>query len=128
MFRTLGQVVLDPAIADGDLRQAIYQQIPPTVLQAAVAETEQIIRPVDDRGLDFLARRYSYLRQFIPVLLDTITFRSHRPDHPLLRAIGLLRRLNQEQRRALPAKVGLEFVPPTWRPYVVRGDRIDRPY
>jgi TnpA family transposase len=128
LFRTLGQVVLDPAIADGELRQAIYQQIPPTVLEAAVAETDQIIRPVDDRGLDFLARRYSYLRQFIPLLLATIPFRSHRPEHPLLKAIGLLRRLNQEQRRALPAKVGLDFVPSTWRPYVVSGGHIDRHY
>jgi len=40
----------------------------------------------------------------------------------LLNAIRLLRRLNQEQRRALPAKVELEGAPPTWRPYVVSGE------
>jgi hypothetical protein len=38
------------------------------VVAAVVAEIDRIIRPVDDRGLDFLARRYSYLRQFIPAV------------------------------------------------------------
>jgi hypothetical protein len=33
------------------------------LIEAVVAEIDRIIRPVDDRGLDFLACRYSYLRR-----------------------------------------------------------------
>ena len=90
LFRALGQTVLNEDIADGELRRAIYQQIPPATLQEAVADTERLIRPVDDQALDFLARRYSYLRQVAPLLLATLVFRANRQPHPLLDAITLL--------------------------------------
>lgn len=116
LFRALGQTVLNEDIADGELRRAIYQQIPPATLQEAVADTERLIRPVDDQGLDFLARRYSYLRQVAPLLLATLTFRANRQPHPLLDAVSLLHRLNAQQRRAVPPDAPVDFVPAKWRP------------
>lgn len=129
LFRALGQTVLNEDIADGELRRAIYQQIPPATLQEAVADTERLIRPVDDQGLDFLARRYSYLRQVAPLLLATLTFRANRQPHPLLDAISLLHRLNAQQRRAVPPDAPVDFGPAKWRPYVIgRDQKIDRRY
>ena len=119
LFKELGQTVLDPAIRDTHLRRAIYERIAPDTLQQAVTTCEKIIRPLDDNHFDFLERRYSYLRQFTPALLDAFAFQSNVKRDPLLKAIEILRRLNTEQRRALPADAPLDFIPSKWWPYVV---------
>ena len=48
LFRELAYAVLDPAIADPHLRSTIYQRITPTVLRRAAAESDRIVRPLDD--------------------------------------------------------------------------------
>lgn len=128
-FQALGQLILDQRIADTQLRRAIYQQIPPDILKAAVAETDHIIRPKNDHALDFLAKRYSYLRRFVPLLLDTLDFQSNRQPHDLLKAIELLRQLNQQQRRGLSEVAPSSFITAKWLPYVFDAQgKMDRRY
>jgi TnpA family transposase len=119
LFKELGRTVLDPTIRDTHLRRAIYERIAPATLQQAVTTCEKIIRPLDDNHFDFLERRYSYLRQFTPALLAAFAFQSNVARDPLLQALEMLRQLNAEQRRALPADAPLDFVPSKWWPYVV---------
>ncbi len=76
LFPEIGRVVLDPSVRDAELRRAIYRRIPPAELGDAVAESDRIIRPPDDHYFDFLASRYTYLRQFTPAFLDALAFRS----------------------------------------------------
>jgi hypothetical protein len=68
LFRELVRAVLDPAIADPHLRRTIYQRIPLAVLRRAAAESDRIVRPLDDSYVDFFETRYGYLRQCTPVL------------------------------------------------------------
>lgn len=129
LFSTLGRMVLDPAIRDAHLRETIYQRIAKATLQRAVEEAEQIVRPDDDNYCDFLAARYSYLRQFTPAFLDTFTFQSNVPADPLLKAVAVLRHLNAAQRRTIPEGAPLDFVAPKWQPYVLTPDgSVDRHY
>jgi hypothetical protein len=129
LFRELGRVILDPAIADAELRATIYQRIPPPVLRQAVEESDRIVRPLDESYLDFFETRYGYLRQFTPIFLNTFTFHSNRTPDALLEAIALLQDLNTSQRRTVPDDAPLAFVPLKWRPYVVdRRGRLDRHY
>jgi len=117
LFREIGRVVLDPQVKDADLRRTIYRRIPPAELRNAVEESDRIIRPLDDHYLDFLERRYPYLRQFTPEFIDALAFRSG-GDSTLLRAVDLLRQLNTDHRPVPPEEMPLEFVPARWRPYV----------
>jgi TnpA family transposase len=132
LFRDLGRLVLDPAVADQHLRAAIARRLPLDKLRTAVEECDRLVRPLDDNYFDLLADRYGYLRQFTPALLAACTFRSTVADDPLLDAVALLRRLNEEERRGIPRDAPLGFVPPKWKPYVVSGRgrrrRIDRRY
>jgi TnpA family transposase len=129
LFQTLGQIVLDPEVSDDRVRAAIYRQISKDKLQTAVEECDQLIRPLDDNYFDFLARRYSYVRSFAPAFLDACHFRSHREDDPLIEAIALLRKLNQENRRNVPEDASTVFVPAKWSPYVTDDEgQINRRY
>ena len=129
LFREIGRLVLDPSVSDGQLRQTIYRHLPADKLLAAVEECDQLVRPLDDSYFDFLARRYSHIREFAPAFLHAFKFRSNRNSDPLLQAVELLQNLNHERRRAVPADAPLKFVPAKWLPYIVDGaGRIDRRY
>jgi TnpA family transposase len=125
----LGRVVLDPAVRDAQLRQAIYRRIPAPQLRKAVEDADRIVRPAEDHGFDFLRKRYGHLRRFIPTFLAAFSFRSNAEADPLLEALELLRRRDGRRGRRMPRSTAIGFVPPKWRPFVVddRG-RIDRAY
>jgi Tn3 transposase DDE domain len=60
--------------------------VPAETLCAALAETKQLIRPRNDAYVDYFGHRYSYLRQFTPLFLQRLTFRSSHDHDPLLEA------------------------------------------
>jgi TnpA family transposase len=117
-------LVLDEAIHDARLRQAIYHHIPRVTLQAAVHEARTLRRP--NGYLDFLEDHHSYTRQFAPQFLNTLSFASHQAVDPLLDAIAVLRSLNMTKRRKLPDDVPLDFVQDTWRRYVMPNGHLSR--
>ena len=61
--------------------------------------------PSDDHHFDFLADRYSYLRQFTPEFVDVLAFRSKRAGTAILEAVGeYLRDLNTRGQRRLASR------------------------
>ena len=53
-------------------------------------------------AIDLFANRYGYIRRFAPLFLRTLTFAGHQRAKPLLRAVDLLKELNELGRRAVP--------------------------
>ncbi len=129
LFRELGRLVLDTSIQDTILRRAIYRRISRDQLQEAVDEADKIARPDDDNYFDFLETRYSYLRQFVPALLEHFSFHSNTSVDALHKTVAVLQDLNTTRRRALPDDAPLECIPRKWLPYVVgRDGTLDRHY
>jgi len=127
LLQAIGDVVLDDAIHDTDLRQAIYHHIPRATLQAAVKEAHTLRRP--NGYFDFLDDHYSYVRQFAPQFLGTLSFASHQDNHPLLAGIAVLHVLNTTKQRRLPDAVPVDFVQDSWRRFVMpNGQPARRPY
>lgn len=125
LFKDLAEMVLDTQIADPDVRTHIYQRHSKEHLQAALEESERLMRPSDDNYFDFLTARYNYVRQFAPALLFAFTFRSNRRGEPLVEAVSVLRRI----KRKVPDNAPVDFVPAKWRPYVIdKEGTIDRRY
>jgi len=116
LFRELAYAVLDPAIDDPHLRSTIYQRITPPVLRRAAAESDRIVRPLDDNYFDFFETRYGYLRQFTPAFLQAFTFHSNQSPEPLLEAVEQLQQLNSTHRHGVPKEAPTDFVTIKWRP------------
>src|SRR4029453_4112692 len=116
LLQTIGDLVLDETVSDRHLRQAIYHHIPRASLQVAVKEAHALRRP--SSYFDFLDDHYSYVRQFAPQFLETLTFQSHQDDDPVLEAIAGFRALNAAKQRQLPDNVPLDFVADNWRRFV----------
>jgi hypothetical protein len=73
LFRELGQVLLEDDMEDSDVRAVSFERVPKQVLPAAIDETQGLIRPRPDEAIDFLGKRYSDLRPFVPLWLQTLT-------------------------------------------------------
>lgn len=121
LLQQVAQVVLDPAVADPQVRLDIFTRVPREQLQQALEDCQRLIRPVQDESYDFLARRYSYIRQFAPAFLDTFTFRSNLEPDPLLKAVTLIRQLNSQGKRLVPQDAPMDFVSPQWQPLLVEA-------
>ena len=130
LFRELGHVLLDDEIEAPDVRAISFERVPKKVLQEALAETQGLIRPRPDDAIDFFGKRYSYLRQFVPLLLHTLTLRAQGPDNTVLRAVEVLRDLDRmPTRRPVPKDAPLALVTDAWRPYIREPDgEISRRY
>jgi TnpA family transposase len=130
LFQELGQVLLDTAIADAAVRAVSFARVPEAVLRAAVAATAALVRPRQDAAIDFFGKPYGYLRQFVPTWLRTLTLHTQGPDDTVLRAVDVLRTLDQASTpRAVPREVPMAMVAEPWRPYVrERGGEISRRY
>jgi TnpA family transposase len=130
LFRELGHVLLDDEIEDPDVRAVSFERVPKKALQEAVDETQSLIRPRPDDAIDFFGKRYSYLRQFVPLLLHTLTLRAQGPDETVLRAVEVIRDLDRvPTRRPVPKNAPLALVTDAWRPYIREPDgEISRRY
>ena len=57
------EAVRDPTVADPHLRRTIDHRIPLAALRRAAAESDRIVRPLDNGYVDFFETRNGYLRQ-----------------------------------------------------------------
>src|SRR2546428_4435377 len=123
LFRELGHVMLDDEIEDPDVRAVSFERVTIKAMQEALAETQGLIRPRPDDAIDFFGKRYSYLRQFVPLLLHTLTLRAQGPDNTVLRAVEVIRDLDRmPTRRPVPKDAPLALVTDAWRPYIREPD------
>jgi TnpA family transposase len=131
-LRTYSEVVkilIDGEVPDPAVRAKVFARFQRQHLQQVVAETETLIRPAQDEAVDLFAQRYSYLRQFAPSLLTTLSFQSHKPSDPLLAAIEILRTLNAAGKRTVPLDAPIAFIADAWWEYLVEADgKLNRRY
>jgi hypothetical protein len=119
LFQALGQVLLDTKVDDTAVRAVSFARVPEVVLRAAVAETAGLIRPRPDAAIDFFGKRYSYFRQFVPGWLRTLTLHAPGPDDTVLRAVEIIRALDQgAPGRPVPKEAPMALVTDPWRPYI----------
>ena len=129
LLNKIGQVILDEEIQDEQLRGKIYERVTPEELSTAMAECKSLIRPHADDYFDFFALRYSYVRQFAPTFLAAFSFSSNRQPDDLIEAIKIIRNLDLQGKRKIPANAGIKFVPKRWSEYVINQEgKIVRKY
>lgn len=127
-LRSLGAIILDEAIAAGELRQRLFAVVPRDELNAQVAGLAEWVSGEKSAVFHGLVRRFGYLRQFSPVLLRALEFF---PDtdaghSPCLEGLQLLKELNADQKRKLPEDAPTDFIPTRLLPLVLDEGRPDR--
>ena len=93
ILKIIGAIILDKNIADPELRKELYGKIPLDKLRLAIDDCGKLIRPENDKGLDYFANRFSYLRQYTPTFLQRIQFKSAQADEPVIKAIEIIKEM-----------------------------------
>jgi hypothetical protein len=127
LLRELGTVLLDDDIEDPNVRAVSFERGPNKGLQEAMEETQRVIRPRPEEAMDFFGKRYSSLRQFVPLWLQTRTLRAQGPGETVLRAVEVSRDLDRAPtRRPVPKDAPMALVPDAWRPSIREPDGASR--
>jgi hypothetical protein len=106
-------VLLDQTVADQ--RAEVFRRYSEERIASLSEECLTLARPSEAIYDTELRKRYSYVRQFAPRLLEAFVLRSIAPDEPLLKAVDYLRERNQNKQRNLDDNAPLEFVPAAWK-------------
>ncbi len=128
LFTRIGRIVLDDTVPDDQLRDRIIDSVAGVSFVDAVEQAERIARPESDNHIEFLASRYSRIRQYAPAVIDAFRFHGNSSTAELLAAIDILRTLNTDGARLVPPEAPTDFAPRAWRHAMTtsNNDQIDR--
>jgi TnpA family transposase len=117
-------LVLDGAVADGDLRAAMFAVVPQAALETAVAQVDSLTRPPDDPYFDELVAQHRRIRHFLPQFVRVVGFDALPAGQPVLKALQHLRLVEDGKTRGKPWPT--DFVPKSWEGRVMPNGVVDR--
>jgi len=109
-------ILLDPAISDEDVG-GMLRGLGLERIRAAHA-TAQPRLPRDHGQLSMMDDSFSYLRKFVPQVLEAIAFQGSDAAGDLIAAVAVLRELYAKGTRNVPDGAPTSFVPTRWRGYL----------
>jgi hypothetical protein len=107
---------------------AITAVIPWDRFRASVAEASALARSEEFDPYQLLGEHYTGVRRWTPAFLATFTFQGVPAAASLLRAIDMLRDMNDAARPSLPKSAPTGFIRERWARHVLPGGAIDRRY
>jgi len=124
-YEVLKELIRDESIPDAQLRQTIYDHLGKDFL------LDSLSSPILQQGktqyvFDLITKKYSYFRQFMPSVLQHLTFSQERKDTDLLKAIDLLKDLNAKQQRKLPRNTPVGFIPKKIKKKILQDKGVKR--
>ena len=128
LYGRIGQALLEAKRSGADPFAAIESVLPWEDFSASVAEAQKLAQPEDFDFLHRIGESYATLRRYAAEFLDVLKLRAAPAAKGVLDAIEVLRAMNADNARKVPADAPIEFVKKRWEKLVMTGDGIDRRY
>lgn len=125
LLATIGCLVLDPTIADREVREVALAAHSSAAITAAVEQVADLTRPPDETYYDHLLAQSRRIGRVRSRLLSTITFAALPAGQPVLEAYRFLQAIEPKSRPSL-AQAPLAVITRAWKRYVYQGTTIDR--
>ena len=128
-FADFGAALIKARNEGADPFTALEAVMPWEQLVASVEEAKLLARPVNYDYLDLLENRFYVLRKYTPTMLNVLEFRSTKSMEPLMRAVNIIRDMNESGKRKVPEGSPIDFVSNRWQNHVYDEDgTINRHY
>ncbi len=111
-FAIMADLVLDESVTDSDLRSELYLRVEREKLEYQMAEVSVWLKGKHSHVFNLVKDRFGYIRQFSPMLLKHLQLMSeNETDAGVIKAMDVLRVLNENHKRKLPNNAPMEFIP-----------------
>ncbi|MEQ2017917.1 Tn3 family transposase [Photorhabdus bodei] len=128
LYGRIGQALIEAKQNGSDPFAAIEAVMPWDTFAASVTEAQTLARPADFDFLHHIGESYATLRRYAPQFLDVLKLRAAPAAKGVLDAISVLRNMNSDNVRKVPADAPTAFIKPRWAKLVLTDEGIDRRY
>jgi hypothetical protein len=118
--------LLDPSYPDENIRNIIFENVSRESLMEAITSVDQLTRPPNDKYYEHLLGNYKQVRQFLPKLLDVISFSGTKAGQNIIKAWDFLKSIEKVKNPSMQV-APMQIVNKLWRRYVIgKDEKIDR--
>jgi len=128
LYGRVGQALLEAKQSGADPFAAIESVLSWDAFAASVGEAQKLAQPAQFDFLHRIGESYPTLRRYAPQFLEVLTLRAAPAAKGVLGAIDVLRSMNADNARKVPADAPTAFVKPRWARLVLTDEGIDRRY
>ena len=128
LYGRIGQALIDARQSGRDPFTAIEAVMSWDAFTESVTEAQKLAQPDDFDFLHRIGENYATLRRYAPKFLDVLKLRAAPAAKNVLDAIKVLRGMNTDNARKVPADAPTDFIKPRWQKLVMTDAGIDRRY
>jgi len=128
LFGRIGQALIEAKQAGRDPFAAIEAVMSWDAFAESVTEAQKLAQPEDFDFLHRIGESYATLRRYAPEFLGVLKLRAAPAAKDVLDAIEVLRGMNSDNARKVPADAPTDFIKPRWQKLVMTDTGIDRRY
>ncbi|MDI7075562.1 Tn3-like element TnAs3 family transposase, partial [Pseudomonas aeruginosa] len=128
LYGRIGQALIDAKQSGRDAFAAIEAVMSWDSFAESVTEAQKLAQPDDFDFLHRAAEGHATLRRYAPEFLAVLKLRAAPAAKNVLDAIEVLRGMNTDNARKLPADAPTGFIKPRWQKLVMTDAGIDRRY
>jgi TnpA family transposase len=128
LYGRIGQALLEAKQNKRDPFEAIEAVLSWDAFAESVTEAQKLAQPEDFDFLHRIGESYATLRRYAPDFLDVLKLRAAPAAKDVLDAIEVLRTMNADNARKVPAAAPTNFINKRWEKLVMTESGIDRRY
>lgn len=128
LYGRIGQALLEAKQNGRDPFAAIEAVLSWDAFAESVTEAQKLAQPEDFDFLHRIGESYATLRRYAPEFLDVLKLRAAPAAKDVLDAIEVLRTMNADNARKVPADAPTSFISKRWEKLVMTAVGIDRRY
>lgn len=128
LYSKIGQALLNAKQNGTDPFKAIESIMSWDEFEESVTEAQNLAQPEDFDYLALVNDSYSTLRRYTPAFLEILKIQATPASQDVVDGIEILRGLNADNSRKLPANVPTSFIKKRWKDLVFKENGIDRRY
>ncbi len=126
LYTQVGHALLEAKRSGSDPYAAIEAVIPWDDFTQSITEADRLAQPESFDHLHLVSDNFNTLRRYTPAFLEILKLKAAPAAQDVLDAIEVIRRMNTDGTRKVPANAPTAFIKPRWRPLVLKKDGIDR--
>lgn len=128
LYCRIGKALMEAKQNGTDPFSAIESVMPWESFTKSIIEAEKLAQSKDFDFLYLISDGYTQIRRYAPKFLETLSLVAAPSARSLLKAVELLKELNENKTRNIPENAPISFIRKRWKGLIFKADGLDRRY